>query len=146
MKQAISFLLEPNLNNVPLVGVSAKAIAEYLGLSSEDASAFELALVEALNNSIEHGEAESECKVTIELSVEDLQIEVAVSGLGPEFRPPERAELPQNLSEGGYGLFILEAFADNLKWSRKDGLNCLFFSKDLKTMRSHKHANKNDRR
>ena len=133
MRQSISFSLQPSLDNVPLAGVSAKAMGGYLGLSPEDAAAFELALVEALNNCIEHGMPSTNQEVTVDISFEDSRLSVKVAGAGPEFRPPDEARLPGNLSEGGYGLFILDSFADNLEWSRKGNLNCLFFSKKLPT-------------
>jgi len=124
--------IDRNLESIPLVGVSVRSIAAYCGLDEETASQIELAVVEAANNSVEHS---PDCEgafveVVIEQFSEKLSFHITDGG---EPRSGMLAEsLPEDpLSEGGYGLYLINEISDHAEWVDRNGRNCLHFWKSL---------------
>jgi len=94
-----------------------------------------LALTEACTNSVRHAYADGEGTVEIlyELHADHLVVEVSDRGEG--FEPPEklgRVLTESELSEGGLGIAIIAALADEFEISeRADGGSHLRFVKRL---------------
>jgi serine/threonine-protein kinase RsbW len=94
-----------------------------------------LALTEACTNSVRHayGDGEGMVEITYELHADRLVVEVVDQGEG--FEPPGggAAKLEEEeLSEGGLGIAIIEALADELEISeRAEGGSSLRFVKHL---------------
>ena len=93
-----------------------------------------LALTEACTNSVRHayGDGEGIVEILYELHDDRLVVEVADEGEG--FEPPasERALDEDELSEGGLGIAIIEALADEFEIrERAQGGSCLRFVKHL---------------
>jgi serine/threonine-protein kinase RsbW len=81
-----------------------------------------LALTEACTNSVRHAYADAGGVVEIvyELHADRLVVEVADSGEG--FEPPEATEDDADeLSEGGLGIAIIQALADDVEIGPRDG-------------------------
>jgi serine/threonine-protein kinase RsbW len=83
-----------------------------------------LALTEACSNSVRHAYAggEGTVEITYELYPDRLAVEVADEGEG--FEPPADRGAPldeDELAEGGLGIAIIEALADEFEIRRADG-------------------------
>lgn len=104
-------------------------------LSQELLGDLKLALTEACTNSVRHAYAGGEgvVEITYELHADRLVVEVCDQGEG--FEPPadpSRALSEEALSEGGLGIAIIEALADEFEISeRAQGGSRLRFVKRL---------------
>ena len=102
-------------------------------LSQEVLGDLKLALTEACTNSVRHAYADGQGSVEIlyELHSDRLVVEVTDDGAG--FEPPDRpgdALDGQDLNEGGLGIAIIEALADELEIrEREQGGSSLRFVK-----------------
>jgi serine/threonine-protein kinase RsbW len=125
------------LGRLALTGI-ARLRAEPLG--EEVLGDLKLALTEACTNSVRHAYAggEGTVEITYELYADRLVVEVADEGEG--FEPPSEpssaleaaAEDEDDLSEGGLGIAIIEALADELEITeRAAGGSSLRFVKHL---------------
>jgi serine/threonine-protein kinase RsbW len=103
------------LGRLALTGI---ARLRHAPLSQEVLGDLKLALTEACTNSVRHAYAGGEGLVEIvyELHPDRLVVEVADEGEG--FEPPEAAEARldgEDLSEGGLGIAIIQALADEFE-------------------------------
>jgi serine phosphatase RsbU (regulator of sigma subunit)/anti-sigma regulatory factor (Ser/Thr protein kinase) len=96
------------------------------GISDDDAAGWELALTEAANNVAEHGNKD-ELDVTFEIAamVDRDWVEIRVLDQTEGFDYPENVELPDLLSEGGRGLFLIESICDSVSYMKGKRQNCL---------------------
>jgi serine/threonine-protein kinase RsbW len=94
-----------------------------------------LALTEACTNSVRHAYAGGEGMVEILYELHSDHLVVEVSDRGPGFEPPREpgvARTEDELREGGLGISIIEALADEFEISeRADGGSHLRFVKRL---------------
>lgn len=120
------------LGRLALTGI-ARLRAE--PLSQEVLGDLKLALTEACTNSVRHAYADGNGHVEIlyELHEDKLVVEVADEGEGFEPPPePSAAFAGEELSEGGLGIAIIEALADELEIrERAEGGSSLRFVKHL---------------
>lgn len=120
------------LGRLALTGI-ARLRAE--PLSQEVLGDLKLALTEACTNSVRHAYADGNGHVEIlyELHEDKLVVEVADEGEGFEPPPePSAALAGEELSEGGLGIAIIEALADELEIrERAEGGSSLRFVKHL---------------
>jgi serine/threonine-protein kinase RsbW len=81
-----------------------------------------LALTEACTNSVRHAYdgGEGTVEILYELHDDRLVVEVTDSGEGFEHAEAEPDD-PEELSEGGLGIAIIEALADELEIGRRNG-------------------------
>ncbi|MGZ4333589.1 MAG: ATP-binding protein [Gaiellaceae bacterium] len=103
-------------------------------LSQEVLGDLKLALTEACTNSVRHAYADGEGLVEIvyELHPDRLVVEVRDRGEGFEPPPPPAAFKNEELSEGGLGIAIIEALADEFEIGEgEDGGSRLRFVKRL---------------
>ncbi len=104
-------------------------------LAEEVLGDLKLALTEACTNSVRHAYADGEgtVEITYELYADRLVVEVADEGEGFEPPPGSSAKLDEDeLSEGGLGIAIIEALADELEITeRAAGGSSLRFVKRL---------------
>ena len=94
-----------------------------------------LALTEACTNSVRHAYADGQGSVQILYELSDDRLVVVVSDEGEGFEPPETPSVAlegSELSEGGLGIAIIEALADELEITeRAQGGSSLRFVKLL---------------
>ena len=120
------------LGRLALTGI-ARVRAEPLG--QEVLGDLKLALTEACTNSVRHayGDADGTVEIVYELHPDKLVVEVADEGEG--FQPPTgrgAAFVDDELSEGGLGIAIIEALADEFEIrERAQGGSSLRFVKRL---------------
>ena len=124
------------------------AALKNLELTLEERGTVELILAEALNNIVEHANAENPNGMI------ELQITPTKGGLCcklrddgkpiPEGKLPVDSSLLRNcdvsdLPEGGFGWFIIQNLAHDLKYIRSNGMNVLFFR--IAVGQIHGHTN-----
>jgi serine/threonine-protein kinase RsbW len=92
-----------------------------------------IAVTEAVNNAIQHGNKENE-RLSINVSVSDNREKVRFSvkdeGLGFDFENLPDPTAPENiLKENGRGIFLMQNLADNVEFKGKGNEVSLFFNK-----------------
>jgi anti-sigma regulatory factor (Ser/Thr protein kinase) len=99
-------------------------------LSEAELGAWELALVEAGNNAVEHAADEArKMPVIFELALGETEVEARIIDHTPGFALPEPAELPDLDSEGGRGLFLIKSLTDHVAYVRGQGENQMILRK-----------------
>lgn len=102
------------------------------GVPEEEVAALELALVEAVNNAVEHStEAAKALPIRIEAAVGAGEVELRVLDHTPGFDWPEQAELPGDDDENGRGVYLIQTIADRSNYFRARGQNILVFAKNV---------------
>lgn len=95
---------------------------ERLGFDSHSAFAVKLAIDEALNNAIKHGNALNKGKrVTIEAEITAEKAEIIVEDEGPGFdrRSVPDPTLQENIEKcSGRGILLMEAYMDKVEYSQ----------------------------
>lgn len=124
--------------NVSLVGTALKAICRSV-ISEAEAYQFELGVVEACNNIIEHAyQYNPDGEFSIHINFFNDRIVCTMRYGGHAF--PNNISLPTNLEfdpdnleslpEGGMGLFLINSLMDAVEFSRdQDGFNSLVLTK-----------------
>jgi serine/threonine-protein kinase RsbW len=111
---------------ITLCRLALTGISRLRPLSEEALADLKLALTEACSNSVRHAYANGDGIVDIryQLGADRLVIEVADNGEG--FEPLDSADDDADLSEGGLGIAIIRAVADELEiGARQDGRGSL---------------------
>ncbi len=98
-------------------------LAQVRGFGAETLADLKLAITEACSNSVRHayeeGRSEGVVDVRYELNGEQLAVEVSDEGGGFDLeRPDGRAD---ELDEGGLGIAIIRAVADELEVGTREG-------------------------
>jgi serine/threonine-protein kinase RsbW len=108
---------------ITLCRLALTGIGRLRELSDELLADLKLALTEAASNSVRHAYAENQGAGVVEISYvlfpDRLVIEVTDEGEG--FDPAEAAGNPDELSEGGLGIAIIRAIADEVKIGAQPG-------------------------
>jgi serine phosphatase RsbU (regulator of sigma subunit)/anti-sigma regulatory factor (Ser/Thr protein kinase) len=100
------------------------------GVDEEELNNWELAIVEATNNVAEHGNtSDLDDRFQLDILADARVIEVRVTDFTPGFDYPDAVDLPDPLSEGGRGLFLIEAICDTVQYLKGSGVNCLVMRK-----------------
>ena len=135
----VRFLIESNLNEISLVGITVHALCSAIPLSDVDSYQIEMCVVEAVNNAIEHAYNNSagkpiEIKVLIDidkisLMVRDEGCPMHAQGEAPalEYDPDDLDTLP----EGGMGLYLIDSVMDEVLYQTDAGSNTLTMIKML---------------
>ncbi len=91
---------------------------------------WELVLVEAGNNAVEHApESAGKLPLVFEFSVGETEVEARITDHTPGFELPEQIDLPDLESEGGRGLFLIKSLTDHSAYLRSAGENQLILRK-----------------
>lgn len=101
---------------IALARLALSGLADIVALSDELLADLKLALTEAASNSVRHAYADGgggKVDIRYELLPDRLVIEVEDEGRG--FDQEATSEAPAELSEGGLGLAIIRAIADDVE-------------------------------
>jgi serine/threonine-protein kinase RsbW len=100
----------------------ARLRAEHPAVASIDLSLLETAMVELLNNVIEHGcRAGAEpAEFTVEIEVDADRLEAHLFDSGAAGPDPAGRPMPEVWAENGRGLALAEAVVDELTYERDD--------------------------
>jgi serine/threonine-protein kinase RsbW len=141
--RSVKFVIDSNLENVTLVGMSVNRLCSSASFSDIDCYNIELCVVEAVTNSIRHsygGEHGHEVKVVFTLTQEDVILDVYDNGppMNPELL--DKADIMSScddrrgiecIPEGGRGLGIIKAIMDAVAYGSEKGENRLTMRKKL---------------
>lgn len=111
------------------VRTMAKALRDFLGqhgLPPEHLDGWELAAVEAGNNAVRYAEGPA-CTQPVQVTVEVTAawVEVRILDHTRGFDLPSSFDLPDPLSEGGRGLYLIHCLTDSIDYQRGRLGNCL---------------------
>jgi serine/threonine-protein kinase RsbW len=108
---------------ITLCRLALTGIGRLRELSDELLADLKLALTEAASNSVRHAYGDAHdvgfVEISYELHADRLVIEVTDEGAG--FDPAEAAGQPDGLSEGGLGIAIIRAIADEVEIVARPG-------------------------
>jgi serine/threonine-protein kinase RsbW len=125
----ITLSIESDFENVFLIGLAVNKIASSIALSEQSAFEMEVAVVEAVNNSVEHAhhhQREKPVTVLVQLLTDRIDFTVIDRGAPIDFEAAmalstvieDAAEV-----ERGRGLQIMHALMDEVKYERKGETN-----------------------
>lgn len=126
--------LEASLDTVPTAGGAVRDLCLTSGMDAGEAALIELAIVEALQNTIEHGYAGAPGRLELEADVDDQRVQAEITDTAPPIDlarvvtlpdegmfPLDRASLP----ERGRGLGIIRGVFDQVVFTRSESGNHL---------------------
>jgi serine/threonine-protein kinase RsbW len=139
---AVHTSIDSDLRNVWPIGLLVRAVAKELGFPSRDAHLLELAVVEAVNNTIQHAygcQPGRRVDFSLEATPQALIMEIADDGApilqnilrqvaNPAVAPKDATE-----AECGRGLTIIGRVMDDFSYSGKSGRNSILMRKNLPT-------------
>lgn len=128
---------------VGVVRLSVSGVANRMGFSYEDIEDLKVAISEAMTNATTHAYEESDGgEVTIGFGLYENRLEVMVADHGGSFDlakvkegigPYRQSESIEDLREGGFGLFLINALMDKVEIKNEYGVIVL--------MTKYLHAN-----
>lgn len=122
---------------VGVARLSISGIASRMGFSYEAIEDLKIAVSEAITNVVSHaykGEEDANGEVTLGCGVYKNRLEVMVADRGGSFNlndikddigPYDNMEPIENLREGGFGLFLIDALMDKLEINNEYGVMVL---------------------
>ena len=113
-------IIPSQVSRVDGVCCEIRALLEAAGLK-EHCFTLELALREALNNAILHGNDNLQTKsVQLDLAIGRKYIRITVIDQGPGFswRKARRLQIPDSDATSGRGLYIISSCSDKISYSR----------------------------
>jgi serine/threonine-protein kinase RsbW len=108
---------------ITLCRLALTGIARVRDLPDEVLADLKLALTEAASNSVRHAYVGDEHAGNVEISYELLpdRLVIEVTDEGEGFDPAEWEGPPEELSEGGLGIAIIRAIADEVEIGKQPG-------------------------
>ncbi len=134
----ITLSIESHSANVSLVGLAINKIASHASVSKQAAFEMEVAVVEAVNNAIEHAhkhQREKLVAVRVRLTPDRIKLTVIDSGAPIDFKAAMAVSAALDNPgevERGRGLKIIQALMDEVKYERKGETNQITLVKYLK--------------
>jgi serine/threonine-protein kinase RsbW len=138
---SIRLTIDSEFQHVFLVGIAVQQICSWIPLSDQSAFEMEMAVVEAVNNSIEHAcHNQSGHPITTRMKLSEDRIIFVISDAGDAvIGLPEMPALDDHLAsppERGRGVQIMRAVMDEVAY-RTDGIsNCVTMVKYLPIVRT----------
>lgn len=140
MSTFIALSFDSDMNRVPLIGVVIHSVCNSYGMIDKESAMVELALVEAINNVIEHAYnmQNNQCvKVELNLLIDSIVFKVFDEGANLSsiemmalFEQNHDA-LPNDLPIGGWGLGLIYNIMDEVTYDSKNGTNCMTLVKKI---------------
>lgn len=136
-ERKLNITFEPEFANVDKARVSIQKTLEAIYKGPESASGitdFCIAVVEAMNNAVEHSDAKT---IDVEITAGDTETEFRLITKGKRFDPTIGIEMPDldisdDLPEGGFGLALIKELVDSLTYEYESGKNILILKKRIK--------------
>lgn len=117
---------------VGVVRLSISGVANRMGFTYEDIEDLKVALSEAITNAVTHAYHEKDDgEVTVGFGVYQDRLEIMVADRGGSFDlqdikgkigPYEQSNSIENLQEGGFGLFLIDALMDKVEINNDYGV------------------------
>ena len=133
------FSITSEYHNISIVSRKIKSFFLKQRVNLELSDPILIALMEALNNSIEHSyleESGNNIDIIITISKTKVGIDIIETGIPrTNFDKPKLQFDPNDLStapEGGMGLYIIDSLMDSVTYTSEKGVNTTSFSKRIK--------------
>ena len=117
---------------IGVIRLTMSGIANRMGFSYEDIEDLKVAVSEAITNAVTHAYSEGDDgEITIGFGIYESRLEIMIADHGGSFDlnevknetgPYKRDESIENLREGGFGLFLIEALMDDVKINNNYGV------------------------
>ena len=133
-----SITLQNDIEQVPELAVFIDAVCEELGLDPSLTMSLNLALEEAVVNSMNYAyPAGTKGNITVEAQANEERLRFTISDEGMPFDPTAASEVDTELSAeerpiGGLGIYLFRQIMDSINYERVDGRNILTLRKKLK--------------
>lgn len=132
MMDFIEMKLPAKSEYVGVIRLSISGIANRMGFSYEQIEDLKVAVSEALTNAVSHGyKGSGQGEITVGFGVYENRLEVMVADHGGSFKlneikdgigPYKQSERVENLREGGFGLFLINALMDKVQINTNSGV------------------------
>lgn len=135
---SLKLSLDSRLPNVSLLGAAVGGVCLLAGYGPTQADLLQLAVVEAVNNAIEHAyQGEPGNRVEVELRLRSGHLQFLIRDRGRAMTDP-RPQEPifdiddlSSLPEGGRGLYLIHQIMDQVDYTSIAGNNTLSLTKML---------------
>lgn len=118
------------LSQVRPAAVTARRFLLEHGCAENEALDFEMALVEACNNGIQHAAPNARHQpLSLEIHCHEQLIELRLTDHTPGFNWPTKVSLPDSNSESGRGIYLMQALMDECQYEKGAGENTLVLRK-----------------
>ena len=113
--RAVRLTIPAKAEYITLCRLALTGLSRLRPFAEETIADLKLALTEACTNSIRHAYdgGDGHVQITYDLQADRLTIEVSDDGRGFEHEPANQS--PEDLSEGGLGIAIIESIADEFE-------------------------------
>lgn len=138
----IEMKLPAKVEYIGVIRLIVSGIANRMGFDFEDIEDIKVAISEAVTNATKHAYSESDNgEVTLGFGIYEDRLEILVADYGGSFSlsdikkqtgPYRHTETIENLREGGFGLFLIDALMDKVEIMSKRGVVVLM-TKELPT-------------
>lgn len=127
----ISARIAPSLDNLRLGARLVSMICFECECDDEYASMLDLAVSESLTNAVKYaGDSDSMIELLVLITHDKLILEITDSGPGFDFHAVKEPDF-QNLSAGGYGIYLIKQVMDVVEYRQKNGTNTLHLERSL---------------
>jgi len=126
---------------IDIVRVCLYGIASKSGFSYEDIEDMKVAVSEACNNAVLHGDSASEDnRIEIDFEPGDANLVIRIRNKGPAFEPsetlhnniPPKGANIQDLPVGGLGIYLMQALMDEVTVETRDHITEVTLTKYVK--------------
>ena len=114
MKDRINISIPNKPEYVSIARLTASVVANKMGFDIEDIEDIKVAVGEACNNSVIHGQESSVVDLTFIIDEKNFIVEVIDKGNGFNVNDYEKPDL-DNYQGRGLGIFIMESLMDNVE-------------------------------
>jgi serine/threonine-protein kinase RsbW len=143
MPTSTTYSIESDFEEVSYLGQAIHKLVAIAGMDEVDSARFELGVVEALNNVIEHGyqlQPNHKIKVIFEPSKNYVVIHIVDTGIAMGqslFSDKENQKevkehiVLEDIPEGGWGLALIKSIMDEVSYKSENGINHLTLLKKM---------------
>jgi len=137
MGHPVNITIRNVVSEIPRVNSAVDEFAERQSLSPRLVFELQLALEEALVNTISHGYADSEeHEIIVRMSVEQDNVSVTIEDDARPFNPlqvpePDFEQTIEQKRVGGLGIHLIRNLFQQLQYSREHGKNILVMKKQI---------------
>ena len=119
-----------DLDQVRPLTREARAFLAAKGLREEELMSCELVLAEACNNAIQYATGEGQGQpIEVVVECDDARVQMLVNDHTPGFNLQEKLRLPEDESESGRGMFIIQSLVDDIDYLFGTEFNSLVLTK-----------------
>jgi serine/threonine-protein kinase RsbW len=123
--------IESDITNLNMVENAIDLLTNEIGISQDNYGKILVAVLEAVNNAIIHGnKADMKKKVEIDFRVSRNNLNVSVTDEGKGFKPAEVPDptKPENIEAiNGRGIFLMSKLADEIEFNKKGNSVTMIF-------------------